>query len=50
LKATGYIGWEHKRLGKVMVCYELNYCVSEQVQMMCLSSDNNHFNYQTFLM
>jgi hypothetical protein len=33
LEATGYGGWEHKRLGKVMVCIELNYCGSEQVQM-----------------
>jgi hypothetical protein len=44
LKATGYVGWEHKRLGKIMVCFELNYCGSEQVQMTCPSSDANHFS------
>jgi len=35
-------GWEHKRLGKVMVCFELNYCGSEQFQMTCPSSDSSH--------
>jgi hypothetical protein len=32
-KATGYGGWEYKRLGKVMVCFESNYCGLEQFQM-----------------
>jgi len=43
LQATAYGGWEHKRLGKIMVCFELNYYGSEHVQMTCPSSDSNHF-------
>jgi hypothetical protein len=42
LGAAGHVGREHKRLGKVMVCFELNYCGSEQFQMTCPSSDSNH--------
>ena len=44
LNAPGYSGGEHKRLGKVMVSFELYYCGSEAFKMKCPSSDSNHFS------